>query len=49
MCHFAVEQVFSGGFEEAMRFCACAVVAAGYCVLVRARVCDVQRVLPRSK
>ena len=24
VCHFVVEQVFSGAFEEAMRWCACA-------------------------
>ena len=41
-----VEQVFSGAFEEAMRLCACTVMEAGYCVLVRARVCDIQRILP---
>ena len=44
-----VEQVFSGAFEEAMRWCACAVVEAGYCVLFHARLCSVQRILPHSK
>ena len=38
---FVVEQVFSGAFEEAMRCCACAVMQAGYCVLVRVRLCSV--------
>ena len=28
MCHFVVEQVFSGAFEEAMRWCACVVMDA---------------------
>ena len=49
MCHFVVGQVFSGAFEEAMRWCACAVMEAGYCVLVHARLRSVQRILPRSK
>ena len=49
MCHFVVEQVFSGAFKEAMRWCACVVMEAGYCVLVHARLCSVQRILPRSK
>ena len=49
MCHFVVEQVFSGAFEEAMRWCACAVMDAGYCLLVHARLCSVQRILPRRK
>ena len=44
---FVVEQVFSGTFEEAMRWCGCAVMEAGYCVLVHARLrCSVQRILP---
>ena len=43
-----VEQVFSGGFEEAMRWCACALMEAGYCLLVHARLCSVQRILLRS-
>ena len=30
-CHFVVEQVFSGAFEEAMRRCACALMEAEYC------------------
>ena len=32
-----VEQVLSGPFEEAMRWCAWAVMEAGYCVLGHAR------------
>ena len=28
VCHFVVEQVFSGAFEEAMRWCACVVMDA---------------------
>ena len=47
VCHFVVEQIFGGGFEEAMRWCACAWMAAGYCLLVHARLCSVQRILPR--
>ena len=46
VCHFVVAQVFSGAFEEAMRWCACGVMEAGYCVLVDARLCSVQRILP---
>ena len=46
LCHFVVEQVYSGAFEESMRWCACAVVAARYCLLVHARLCSVQRILP---
>ena len=44
-----VEQVFSGAFEEAMNWCACALMEAGYCLLVRARLCSVQRILPHRK
>ena len=43
---FVVEQVFSGAFEEAMRWCSCEVMDAGYCVVVHARLCSVQRMLP---
>ena len=37
VCHFVVEQVFSGAFEEAMRWCACVcgnggwILCAGSC------------------
>ena len=48
MCHFVVELVFSSAFEEAMRWCACALLVAGYCVLVQSRLCSVQRILPHS-
>ena len=48
MCHCVVEQVFSGAFEGAMRWCAFALMEAGYCVVVHARLCSVQRILPRS-
>ena len=48
-CHFVVEQAFRGAFEEAMSWCACAAMEAGYCVLVHVRLCSVQRILPRSK
>ena len=44
-----VEQVFSGAFEEEMSWCACPLMGAVYCVLVHARLCSVQRILPRSK
>ena len=44
--HFAVEQVLSGAFEEAMRWCACALMDPGYCWLVHVRLCSVQRILP---
>ena len=40
-CDFVVEQVFSGAFEEAMRWCAWALMEAGYCLLVHARLCSV--------
>ena len=46
VCHYVVEQVFSGSFEEAMWWCSCAVMAGGYCLLVDARLCSVQRILP---
>ena len=49
MCHFVVEQVFSGAFEQAMRRRACAVIARGYCVLVHAGLCSVQLILPGRK
>ena len=49
LCHCVVEQVISGAFEEAMRWCACAVMGAGYCVLVHGRLCSVQRILPRRE
>ena len=44
-----VAQVFSGAFEEAMRWYACAVMEAGYSLLVYARLCSMERILPRSK
>ena len=47
VCHFVVEQVFSGAFEEAMRWCTWEVLEAGYCLLDPARLCSVQRILPR--
>ena len=49
MCDFVVEQVFSGGFEEAMGLFACAAVEPGYCLVVHARLCSVQRILPHTK
>ena len=49
MCHFVAEQVFSGAFQESMRLCACALMEAGYCVLVHVRLCSVQRTFRRSK
>ena len=45
MCHLVVEDVFRGAFEEAMRWYACALRQAGYCVLADARLCIVQRLL----
>ena len=49
VCHLVVEQVLSGGFEEAMGWCACAAMKAGYCVLVHARVFSGQRILALRK
>ena len=49
LCHFVVEQEFSGAFEEAMRWCAWELMEAGCCVLVHARLCSVQLILPRRK
>ena len=49
LCHFVVEQVFRGAFEEAMRWCAWELMEAGCCVLVHARLCSVQLILPRRK
>ena len=48
LCHFVVEHVYSVAFEEAIRWCACAAMGAGYCLLVHARLCSIQRILPRS-
>ena len=49
VCEFVVEQVFSDEFEEAMRWCACAVDQTGDSVVVHARLCSVQRILPRRE
>ena len=49
MRHFVGGQVYSGALEEAMRCCACALMATGYCVLVHASVCSIQRILPHRK
>ena len=49
VCHFVVEQALSSAFEEAMRWYAWAVVETGYFVLLHARVCSVQRILPRKE
>ena len=38
---FVVEQVFSGPFEEATRWCACALMETGYCLLVHVRLCRI--------
>ena len=46
LCYFVVEEVFGGAFEEAMRWCGCAVMEAGYSVLVHARLCSVQHIFP---
>ena len=40
-----VEQVFSGAFEEAMRWCACGIMDVRYCLLVHSRLRSVQRIL----
>ena len=37
VCHYVVEQVFSGSFEEAMRWCGFRGKEVGYCLLVHAR------------
>ena len=44
-----VEQVFSDALEIAMRWCGWALMEAGYCVMVHARLCSVQRILPRRE
>ena len=49
MCHFVVKQVFRGAFEEAMRWCSCALMATGHCLLVHARLCSIQHILPHRK
>ena len=49
MRHFVVEQVFSGALDEAMSWCTWALMEAGYCVVVHARLCSVQRILPNRK
>ena len=48
MCHFFCAEACSGASEEAMGWRARAVMEAGYCVLVHASLCSVQRILPRS-
>ena len=50
MYHFVCEAVFSGAFEESMRWLAwaCDVMEAGYCLLVHCRLPIVQRILQRS-
>ena len=45
-CVILLLRRYSGAFEEAVRWRACAVVAAGYCLLVHARLCSIQRILP---
>ena len=40
---------FSGALEQARHSRACAVMEAGDCVLVHARLRSIQRILPRSK
>ena len=42
LCHFVSE-----GIEEGMRWCACALMEAGYRSLLDAGVCSVRRILPR--
>ena len=49
LCHFVVEQEFSGAFEEAMRWCACEMMASGGFVLVHAGLCSVQCILPNRE
>ena len=44
-----VGRVFSGAFKETMLWCACLVIGAGYCLVVHARLCSAQRILPRSE
>ena len=46
VCHFVVEQVFSGAFEEAIRWCGCGVMETGHSFVVHARLCSVQRMSP---
>ena len=41
MSRLVLEQVFSGAFEEAVRWCAWALMEAGYCLVVHARLCSV--------
>ena len=48
VCHFVAEQVFSVAYEHVMCWSACRVMEAEYCLLVHARLCSVQRILPRS-
>ena len=49
VCHFMFEQVFSGAFEEAMRWRAWGLMDIAYCLVVHARLCSVRRILPHSK
>ena len=45
LCHFVVEQVFRGAFDEAMHSYARGMDAAYY-YLVHARLCRIPRILP---
>ena len=47
--HLVRAQVISGAFEQGMRWCAWAGIAAGYCLLVDARLCSFERILPHRK
>ena len=46
---FCVKPVFSGAFEEAMRWCKREAMEAGYGSLNPARLCSAQRIFPLSK
>ena len=44
-CWELITQIFSGAFEEAMRWCAWGVMDVRYCLLVHSRMRSVQRIL----
>ena len=49
LCHFVRVQVFSGAFEQAMCWSACAVMETRYYLVVDARLCSVERILAHRR
>ena len=49
VCHFVCEEVFSGAFEQAMRWSARALMETRYDLVVDARLCSVERILAHRR